>query len=161
MTKAKPKKKQTGLSVTQIADGFSVTSKTVRAWIREGLPTLEDGSKGKGNGAVIRLRDAVRWYMETRLADPAKQRARKDAAQADAYEMANEKTRGTLLDADEVAQAWSEMIANARAKLLAMPTKLSPRLVNIAEPGAISELIRIEVYAALTELSESESKTDA
>jgi hypothetical protein len=53
----------------------------------------------------------------------------------------------------EVADAWSDHIANARSKLLSMPTKLGPQLVNLADPAVIASKVRTEIYASLLELA--------
>jgi hypothetical protein len=55
-----------------------------------------------------------------------------------------------------VERFLTECFANARAKILAIDSKLSPRLVNIADPRIIAAAIRAEAHAVLSELVEYE-----
>ena len=55
----------------------------------------------------------------------------------------------------EVAQVWQNHILAAKAKLLSMPAKLGPQLVNNTDAASIAARIREEIYAALIELAES------
>jgi phage terminase Nu1 subunit (DNA packaging protein) len=82
------------------------------------------------------------------------QRQRLAAAQAERYEMENEERRGGLISVAEAQALWSEHISAARAKLLSMPTKLGPQLINVTDPNIVASRIRAEVCAALDELAE-------
>lgn len=84
------------------------------------------------------------------------QRQRLAAAQAEKVEHDNAVRRGQLARRAEAVRFWADCIANARAKGLAMPAKLGPRLVNIGDASIISGAIRAEVYAFLAELAEWE-----
>jgi phage terminase Nu1 subunit (DNA packaging protein) len=80
-------------------------------------------------------------------------RARLTKAKADKAEVEAALVKGTAHDAQAVAAVWEDMIGNARAKLLALPTKLAAQLegMTIAER---QEAIQAAVAQALTELSE-------
>lgn len=82
------------------------------------------------------------------------QRQRLAAAQAEKVEHENAVRRGELADMRDVEKAWTDFVANARAKALGMHAKLSPRLVNIGDASIIAAAIRAEVYAFLAELAE-------
>jgi len=79
-------------------------------------------------------------------------RARLTKAKADKAEVEAALIKGTAHDAQAVAKVWEDMIGNARAKLLALPTKLAAQLegMTIAER---QDAIQSAVSQALTELS--------
>lgn len=80
-------------------------------------------------------------------------RARLTEAKADIAEIEAELKKGTTHAAEAVAAVWADMIGNARAKLLALPTKLAGALdgLEITEREA---LIKEGVNEALRELAE-------
>jgi phage terminase Nu1 subunit (DNA packaging protein) len=80
-------------------------------------------------------------------------RARLTKAKADKAEVEAALIKGTAHEAQAVSAVWSDMVANARAKLLALPTKLAAQLegMTIAERQSA---IHTVVLQALTELSE-------
>jgi hypothetical protein len=82
------------------------------------------------------------------------QRQRLAAAQAEKVEHENLVRRGMLAQREAVVKFWTECLANMRAKILAMASKLGPQLVNIGDASIIAAAIRAECYAALAELAE-------
>lgn len=84
------------------------------------------------------------------------QRQRLAAAQAEKVERDNALRRGELAQRADVDRFWTDCIANARAKALAIDSKLSPRLVNIGDARLIAAAIRAEVHAFLSELADYE-----
>lgn len=82
------------------------------------------------------------------------QRQRLAAAQAERVERDNALRRGDLVQRADAVRFWTDCIANARAKALAMDSKLSPRLVSIADARIIAAAIRAEVHAFLAELAD-------
>ena len=83
------------------------------------------------------------------------ERARLNSAKADSEEMRVRRMRGELLPFDETVRAVSEMIAAARAKLLALPSRVAQSLpLEPAIRRQAQEAVRKEVYSALDELSE-------
>jgi len=127
-----------------------VTSTSVRAWIRAGLPTITAGGKGRGHGATIELAALVRWYLEDNALDVAKTRLA--SAQADKHEMENALRRGELAELGAVEHSWSDLVLAFRAKMLSMPTKLGPQLINVTSPTIIASRIAEEINVALREL---------
>lgn len=80
-------------------------------------------------------------------------RARLTKAKADIAEIDADLKKGTTHDAAAVAAVWADMIGNARAKLLGLPTKLAGALdgLTITEREA---LIKEGVAEALRELAD-------
>lgn len=82
----------------------------------------------------------------------ARERERLTRAKADVAEIEAALLKGQSHDAAAVAKVWGDMIGNARAKLLSMPTKLAGALdgLTITEREA---LIKEAVNEALRELA--------
>lgn len=133
------------LTQQQAAYLLGITARTLRDW--SDAPRNPDRSY---DGQAL-----VRWMLER---DPAgeyeDQRQRLAAAQAEKVERENLVRAGELIEVPEVVRGWGEHIAAARAKLLAMPMKLGPQMLNITDAGVAAGKIRVEVHAALTELAQ-------
>ena len=134
------------LTQGQAAALLGVTPRALRDW--HDCPRNADGSYP---GPAL-----VAYYVArvTGAGEFDDQRQRLAAAQAEKVEHENALRRGELARRGDVERFWTECIANARAKALAMSSKLSPRLVNIGDAGIISAAIRAEVYAFLAELAD-------
>jgi hypothetical protein len=52
----------------------------------------------------------------------------------------------------QVTEVWCRLVANFKARILTMPSKLAPLLVSISEPNVIRAMLQDEVYEALAEL---------
>jgi phage terminase Nu1 subunit (DNA packaging protein) len=61
--------------------------------------------------------------------------------------------RGELHRGEDVRAVMSDMIGNCRARLLSLPTKLSPMLLGQSEMAMVQDIIKRAIYEALTELS--------
>ena len=118
--------------------------------IRDSAPRAADGT--------YNAQKLVEWYV-AKLSQNEEgfdsQRERLAAAQAEKVETENRLRRAELADMSEVATAWQDHIIAAKSKLLSMPAKLGPQLVNCADAGTIAGRIRSEIYSALVELAES------
>jgi phage terminase Nu1 subunit (DNA packaging protein) len=126
----------------------------------EGLVPDESTRKGGRTERKWKLKRVVEHLYRTPASAEAEdfdnQRERLAAAQAEKFEMENALRRGELAEASKVQSAWADHIAAARAKLLAMPSKLGPQLTHIADPNVVQARIRVEVNAAISELAEWE-----
>jgi terminase small subunit / prophage DNA-packing protein len=102
------------------------------------------------NNYVVNLRGTASGRGgEEHVANLTAERARLARAQAEAQEMKNAVARGELLDADEVTRAWSDVLRQVRAQVLAVPSRVR-QAMNL--DGASTEVIDREVRAALERL---------
>lgn len=133
------------LNQQQAALLIGVTSRTLRDWAD--APRNRDGTY---HGP-----DLVQWLIARRGADAEfdDQRQRLAAAQAEKVEHENALRRGEMARMQDVERHWSGAIGAARAKILGVPTKLGPQLVNIGDANLIVSAIRAELHAALAELA--------
>lgn len=80
-------------------------------------------------------------------------RARLTKAKADIAELDADLKKGTAHDAEAVAAVWADMIGNARAKLLGLPTTLASQLEGMTIQER-KEAIQHGVNEALKELAD-------
>lgn len=67
--------------------------------------------------------------------------------------------KGNVHASEDVEREMTKMLGAFRARVLAIPSKLAPRVAIVDNATKIEEMIRVEVYSALKELSEYDPKT--
>jgi terminase small subunit / prophage DNA-packing protein len=77
---------------------------------------------------------------------------RRTNADARLKELKADEMEGKLVDVAYVERAQAQINANVRARLLAMPSKLGPRLVGVASPAKVKTEIERETNQACEEL---------
>lgn len=87
-------------------------------------------------------------------------RTRKITAEAEIAELELAKIRKDLCLTSDVVKAWSDVLHAARAKFLAMPTKIAPVVATQSEIAVIERLIDDQVREALAELSNYQPHID-
>ena len=80
-------------------------------------------------------------------------RARKMEADAQLAELELLKAKGELVPSEAVLAAWNDVLANMKAKLLALPTICSPLIATETQIPVIQDIIEKQVHEALDELS--------
>jgi phage terminase Nu1 subunit (DNA packaging protein) len=149
------------VNVDAIAKALNLTTRRVHQLKAEGLPTV-----GRGQ---YELGPCMAWYirylqnaLEKRgpninpdTPDLLAEKTRLAREQGDKLAIENAISRGELVYVDDVVNTWADHISSAKAKLLAMPTKLAPQLVNQSNANVIAGRIREEVDNALVELAEN------
>lgn len=150
MAHKQPSDNMAALNQQQMAYLLGVTSRSLRDW-----PDAPRNPDGTYDGCAV-----VQWFIRRNNAeaDYDSQRERLAAAQAEKVETENALRRGELADMAAVSAVWTEHIMNARVKLLSLPSKLGPQLLNCDDPVLISSRIKAEVYAALNELARDRSE---
>lgn len=88
-------------------------------------------------------------------------RARKIAAEAEIAELELAKVRGSLVLAGDVVTAWSDVLANLKAKLISIPSKAAPIVASDDNAGSCQKVIEDLVREALEELSNYDPKINA
>lgn len=78
---------------------------------------------------------------------------RVNIANAEKNELKNAVTKGELIPRDVVNTKWAEDVSNVKAKLLALPSKLAPRLAGLSA-REVNEILTEGIYEALNELAE-------
>ena len=105
--------------------------------------------------AVQKAVQKFHWHEATKKA-----RHRLLIAKADLAEFELARLRGKVMEIDVAEQIWRDHVVNARASLLALPTKIGPMVAAEDNPARCSEMIRQEVCQALDQLSRTGGNED-
>lgn len=62
--------------------------------------------------------------------------------------------RGDLLQAEDVLEQWQAILANVRARILSLPSKLAPQAYVAKTAVKVEDLLRQGIHEVLEELSE-------
>ena len=65
--------------------------------------------------------------------------------------------RGELLEADEVAKTWEGLIATAKGRLLALPTRIAHDLLDQTEVRDVERILKGAIHEVLEELAGGQS----
>jgi hypothetical protein len=83
----------------------------------------------------------------------AEEKLQKTRAERQMAQLKLSRERKESLDAQAVFKAWENILLTLRAKLLALPTQLSPRVAYLKEQTDVEELLEKAVTEALVDLS--------
>jgi phage terminase Nu1 subunit (DNA packaging protein) len=139
-----------------IAELLNLTPGRIRQLVAEGvIPRAE-----RGKYDLIRcVRGYVRFLQEraegrgVETSGVHAERTRLLTAQAERAELEVAALHRSLLPFDEVVAAWEQLVAACRARCLAIPSKLAPRLTVIHERRKIQDALTAEIREALQELA--------
>lgn len=145
------------LNKTESAAFFQISVQALSNWD-------VDPVEKRGNQVFFDLRDLVSYkhtYVanegeEDKQLDLAQERAKLTIEQTRKAKLERKQLEGSLLDVEAVTVAIQQMTSAVRAKLLSIPTKLAQDLVNIETPLEVQEIIKIQIYELLNELSSAQ-----
>ena len=84
--------------------------------------------------------------------DYSEERTRLTRAQADKAEAEVDHIKGITVEIGEVLKVWTTLIANCRARLIALPTSITPSIQAARDEHEITELLTDGINDALDEL---------
>lgn len=116
---------------------------------------VEDGTLPKVKDGVYILGEITEAYFKSQnsLKGLTAAKTRLANAKAEMAEIELNELKGDLARVSIVSKVWSENVQKARAKLLAIPTKIARELIGQDEKMIEAKLKR-EIYEALKELAE-------
>lgn len=88
-------------------------------------------------------------------------RTRKVNAEAEIAELELAKVRNQLVLVEDVVKAWTDTLANLKAKLTSIPSKAAPMVASESEAGIIQSMLSDIMNEALEELSNYDPKVSA
>ena len=148
------------LSAAEVASYLDVGYRTIENWKAQGKIESKDGKYGLKSAIAYRieqLNDELEAIKDDGSLELKKQKliAEVDERKAIAKikNLEAEQKEGTLVIAEEVLNAWANLIQACKAKLIAVPSKLALELSGMDDPEAIQERLQEEIDTALTELS--------
>lgn len=150
--------KSPSVDVGTLAKLFNLTAVRIQQLAKDGVVTkTERGrydlwSSIRGYIKFLQERKVNQWDGDD-AGDWHKHRARLTAAKADMAEMQAAILKGTVHEASAVELVWTDHLMACRAKLLAMPKKLAPRVHGSEKLTSIEAEIESAVAEALNELA--------
>lgn len=138
------------LTRLQLAKALDCNPRTIPKWQEEGMPVAE---RGRGGRASRYDEVAVRAWVEGHekavgQTDVARERARKEKAQAELAEQLHQARARNLLPADEVEKVVAARVAAARTLVLSWKSALVPTLARAFTLGGEAEMERVFDEAA-------------
>lgn len=146
-----------------IAKLLSITERRVHQLVKEAI--LPKASRGnydlvqsvQGYIKYLRARSLGTADMDANNPNIAVERVRLIKMQADRLAMDIDEEKGRLLDAEEAARGWDNLIAHCRAVLLGIPNRLANQVAAINNAQEIAQILKQAIYEALIELSTTEN----
>lgn len=143
------------VSTKELADILKISERRVQQLAKDGILMRSDD----GN---FNLPDSVEGYLkfktESGNVNFDREHALLEKAKREKTEIALAKLKGSLLRADDVEHLISGMIITCKTKLLSIPMKCAPRLLNCKCQAKIVGILEDAVYEALNELHEMPAK---
>lgn len=148
----------------ELAQNLNVVMQTVTKWEQAGMPVEEPGRKGKPS--LYSEPEVRKWLTEREKAaqkngmhDVARERARKERAQAILAEQTYALRARDLLPRVQAEKAWATEVMAVRAKFLSWPATVGDRLARVAMLKGKDEFkrsLKEEIKALLMEFSTRE-----
>jgi phage terminase Nu1 subunit (DNA packaging protein) len=145
-------KVQETVTAEGLAHLLGVSAKTVRALARRGIVAKAGRNLfmlDESQNYCAHLRGLAHGRKEGEC--PTSERARLAAAQADAVELKNARTRGTLVDSEAVAREWEGICRTLRAGMLRIPKRAAAKLPHLTTQDV--RAIDVEVRSVLNEVA--------
>lgn len=147
-------------SQKDVAEHLDLSTKRISELIRDGILPSKKG-RSPLNLDVCRiayisyLRKLGGYNKRTGGGDIAEEKTRLTKAQADKAELEVSELEGRLIPAQLVQDTWTDFVANVRAKLLSLPSKVAHQVIAMDNYAEAEQLIKSNVYDALMELGEN------
>ena len=143
------------VSTSELAAIIGKSSRWVRQLTREGV--LYQVARGK-----YKLGEAIQAYYEHKTGENTpdnglnynREKALLTKAKRELEENKLRIMKGELHRSEDVKYFVTNMLLNARSRLLVIPQILSPKIIGKNDIHVVNKLLKEEIYAALNELSE-------
>ncbi|RII32841.1 hypothetical protein D2A34_21835 [Clostridium chromiireducens] len=148
------------VSSTVLADMFGLTTRRIRMLADEGI--IHKTSRGRYNlqenikSYIVYLKanqDLKEKIVDDDRLDPDEERALLTRRQREKLELELAAMKGQMHFSNDVERVMNDMLANFRAKIIALPTKIAPILIARNDISEIQEMLQREFFDVLTELS--------
>ena len=152
----------TGKTLAKLLD---LTERRVQQLARDGI--IPRVSRGRYE-LYPAVQEYIRWLRDRSESAAARDtsgtgheteheaRTRLTTARADIHERTASQMAGDLIPADAVEKAWSQVLAQLRGHLVALPDRAAPQVEDAAGLNEIREILRDAVAEILTEMAETQ-----
>lgn len=135
---------------------------TLTTWQKEGMPIKETGGK-KGKSNNYDTAEVIGWML-LRSNNTAqaieKAKLRLVLAQAELEELKVLEKKEELIPLEKMQYILTHMLGKFRAKILALPSKLAPRVANEKEPKKVEKILTVACHEVLSELADNDLEPD-
>ena len=138
------------LNRSETAQKLNVSLTTLDDWRRKGCPHTKTGKQVFFE--IIALNQWLGNNISGKL-DYTQERAKLTKLQAEKVKLELEQQHGKFLPLEMVILAWQGQVANARAKLLALPPKVASQVLGMESYVEVEHAIKDIIYEALDELA--------
>lgn len=147
----------------ELAKEMKTSLPTVDKWVREGMPFVVRGEKGKS--WVFETADCQEWLRRREIEkararaerempdDLDELKARKLAAETALVELELEQARGGVAPVDQVERMACKAFATVRAAMRNIPGRVVSQLIGETDERAFKETLLAEIDEALLALS--------
>jgi phage terminase Nu1 subunit (DNA packaging protein) len=144
----------------ELAEHLDLSPQSISDLIGKGIFTISSG-RSPVNIDVCRvqyinyLRKAARYTKKDGTGDIAEEKTKLTAAQARKAELEVEEMEAKLIPAGLVEETWIDYVANARAKLLGLPSRIAHQVITVDKYAEAELIIKEQVHEALNELAQN------
>ncbi len=139
------------LNRNETAQKLNVALTTLDDWRRKGCPHTKEGKQVYFDfGALLNWLD----QRSNSDLDYTQERAKLTRLKAEKVALELDELRSKLIPSEMVVLTWQGMLANARAKLLALPPKAASLAMGVESCQEVEQIFRYLVYEALDELAQ-------
>jgi hypothetical protein len=152
------------ITTETLAKLLVMTSRRVRQLTEEGvLQRARDRVTGEELKGRYLLKESINAYVvfvrDHRYADPAEtsyqvSRGKRMAALAEIELLKLRRVRAEMQHGRDVEYLMTQQLTAFKSRLMALPSRLAPTIVNRSSVGEVAESIRLSIYEGLQELSE-------
>jgi len=149
-------------SLNELAGLVGVTRQTVDRWLKQGCPFVEKADRDRGKEWRLSLPAVIEWRekraVEQAIGDTSRldideARRRKTAAEAALAELDLSVKRGEVIALSVASEVIGDQLSACRARLLSLPTKISPLVAPLTNIIECRDVIDAAVREALDEIS--------
>tara|TARA_R100001369_G_scaffold67796_1_gene95210 strand:+ start:67 stop:567 length:501 start_codon:yes stop_codon:yes gene_type:complete len=144
----------------ELAEHLDLSTKRISELIRDGILPSKMG-RSPINIDVCRiayisyLRKLGGYNKRSGGGDIAEEKTRLTKFQADKAELEVNQLEGQLIPAQLVQDTWTDFVANVRAKLLGLPSRIAHQVIALETYPEAEQLIKENINDALSELGEN------
>lgn len=146
----------------RLAKILGKTEATLTTWQKEGMPIKETGGK-KGKANNYDTAEVIGWMLlrsNSTAQAIEKAKLRLVTAQAELEELKVQEKKEELIPLEKMQYILTTMLGKARAKILALPSRLAPQIANQKEPKRVEKILQGACHEVLNELAYDDLEPD-
>jgi len=151
-------------NLEQLSNVLKLTPQMINRHVKDhGMPRISRGEYD--------LVKCVHWYIDylnERIKEAsrgteseAQGRQRLIIATADLRELELSVACAELIEIDVAAELWQKIAVTFRTKMMLIPTKLAPQIINCKDPNEAQLMLETEIQEALLDLSQTKIDTSS